>query len=132
MAVDTKKLLNQTIILFIVGIMILIGQKIGYGIDIIGAIPGILMVIGIAVFAIFMREITPKLQFPAFTWTSLTVLILSMPFMPTSEVFLKFTDQEFKGSNLEIIILIKFPIDKTFRLIYIYKYKRFNYFFNKN
>ncbi|MGO1470803.1 MAG: hypothetical protein ACTHW2_12335 [Tissierella sp.] len=104
MAVDMKKLLNQTIILFIVGIMILIGQRIGYGTDIIGAIPGILMVIGIAVFALFMRAVTPKLQFPAFAWASLTALILSMPFMPTSEVFLKFTDQvNFLGTTTPIL-----------------------------
>lgn len=104
MAVDMKKLLNQTMILFIVGIMILIGQKIGYGIDIIGAIPGALMVIGIAVFSLFMRAMTPKLQFPAFAWASLTALILSMPFMPTSEVFLKFTDQvNFLGTTTPIL-----------------------------
>lgn len=93
MTLDMKKILNQTIILFIVGVMTLIGQRIGYGVDIIGAIPGMLMVIGIAVFALIMRALTPKLQFPAFAWASLTALILSMPFMPTSEVFLKFTDE---------------------------------------
>jgi len=84
--------------------MILIGQRIGYSTDIIGAIPGILMVIGIAVFALFMRALTPKLQFPAFAWASLTALILSMPFMPTSEVFLKFTDQvNFLGTTTPIL-----------------------------
>lgn len=104
MAVDMKKLLNQTVVLLVVGVMILVGQKIGYDIDIVGAIPGILMVIAIAVFSIFMRALTPKLQFPAFAWASLTALILSMPFMPTSEVFLKYTNQvNFLGTTTPIL-----------------------------
>lgn len=104
MAVDTKKLFNQTLILFVVGIMILVGQRIGYGINIIGAIPGMLMVIAIIVFSLFIRALTPKLQFPAFAWASLTALILSMPFMPTSEVFLRYTDQvNFLGTATPIL-----------------------------
>lgn len=104
MALDLGKLKNQAIILFIVGILVLIGQRVGLGIDIVGAIPGILMVVGIAIFAIFMRAMTPKLQFPAFAWASLTALILSMPFMPTSEIFLKYTNEvNFLGTTTPIL-----------------------------
>lgn len=104
MAIDMEKIKNQSIILFIVGILILIGQRVGLGIDIVGAIPGMLMVVAIAIFSIFMRAMTPKLQFPAFAWASLTALILSMPFMPTSEIFLRYTDQvNFLGTTTPIL-----------------------------
>ncbi len=93
MSIDMDLIRNQAIVLLIVGVLILVGQKIGLDIDIVGSIPGILMIVGIAIFAVVMRALTPNLQFPAFAWASLTALILSMPFMPTSEMFLKYTNQ---------------------------------------
>lgn len=84
--------------------MILIGQRIGYGISIVPAIPGMILVVLVAIFAIFMRALTPKLSFPAFAYASLTALILSMPFMPTAEIFLRLTDQvNFLGTTTAIL-----------------------------
>lgn len=104
MTLDMEKLLNQFKILIVVGIMVLVAQRIGYGISISSAIPGMIMVIGIAIFSLLMRALTPKLQFPAFAWASLTALILSMPFMPTSKIFLQYTDQvNFLGTTAPIL-----------------------------
>lgn len=104
MALDMEKLLNQLKVLIIVGIIVLIAQNIGYDAPIIEAVPGMIIVIVIAFFALFIRALTPKLQFPAFAWASLTALILSMPFMPTSEIFLRYTDKViFLGTTAPIL-----------------------------
>lgn len=104
MALDMEKLLNQLKVLIIVGIIVLIAQNIGYDVPILDAVPGMIIVIAIAFFALLIRALTPKLQFPAFAWASLTALILSMPFMPTSEVFLRLTDEVvFLGTTAPIL-----------------------------
>lgn len=104
MKVDGRKMLNQLKILIVVGIMILIGQRIGYGISIVEAIPGMILVVIISMLALFIKETAPKIKFPAFAWASLTALILSMPFMPTSEFFLRYTDKvSFLGTTTPIL-----------------------------
>lgn len=101
-------MLNSTIrqlkIMIIIGIIILIGQRIGYGISIGEAIPGILIVLLIAIVALKIKELTPKLKFPAFAWSLLIALVLSMPFMPTAKVFLQYTNQvNFLGTATPIL-----------------------------
>jgi len=104
MNLNLNKTLNQLKAMVIVGILILIGQRIGYGNAIGDAIPGIIMVIGIAMLALVIRDLFPNLKFPAFAWASLTALILSMPFMPTAEIFLKYTDKvSFLGTTTPIL-----------------------------
>ncbi|TVQ38599.1 MAG: hypothetical protein EA384_08620 [Spirochaetaceae bacterium] len=104
MAISGPKLLNQLKLLIVIGIMILIAQRIGYGIGILQAIPGMILVIVISLFALVIRALLPKVQMPAFAWASLTALILSMPFMPTAEVFLRFTDEvNFLGTTAPIL-----------------------------
>lgn len=104
MALDMEKLLNQLKVLIIVGIIVLIAQNIGYDVPIIDAVPGMIIVIAIAFFALIVKGLLPKLKFPAFAWASLTALILSMPFMPTSEIFLRLTDEViFLGTTAPIL-----------------------------
>ena len=104
MKINSRKLLNQLKILIIIGIMILIGQRIGYGRNILEAIPGTLVIIGLCMFALFLKDALPKVRFPAFAWASLSALILSMPFMPTSEMFLNLTENvEFLGTTTPIL-----------------------------
>ncbi|ADL12710.1 hypothetical protein [Acetohalobium arabaticum] len=104
MKLKGRKTLNQLKAMIIVGIMILIGQKIGYGMSITKAIPGIVLVIGIAMLALIIKDLFPNIKFPAFAWASMTALILSMPFMPTAELFLKYTDQvSFLGTTTPIL-----------------------------
>ncbi|MFA6670035.1 MAG: hypothetical protein WCS98_05255 [Bacillota bacterium] len=104
MQLKAEKLLEQLKILIIVGILILIGQRIGYGISIIEAIPGIILVIAVAMFSLIIKELTPNLKFPAFAWASLTALVLSMPFMPTADWFLGHTNNvNFLGTTTPIL-----------------------------
>lgn len=104
MQLKAEKLLEQLKILIIVGILILIGQRIGYGISIIEAIPGIILVIAVAMFSLIIKELTPNLKFPAFAWASLTALVLSMPFMPTADWFLGHTNSvNFLGTTTPIL-----------------------------
>ena len=96
--------LNQLKVLIVVGIMILVGQRIGFGVDILGAIPGMIIVIAICMLALVIKESFPDLKFPAFAWASLTALVLSMPFMPTADIFLKYTNEvNFLGTTTPIL-----------------------------
>jgi hypothetical protein len=104
MKADGRKMLNQLKIIIIVGIMILIGQRIGYGISVIEAIPGMILVIIISMLALYIKEIAPQIKFPAFAYASLAALVLSMPFMPTASFFLHYTDKvNFLGTTTPIL-----------------------------
>ena len=46
MGLDTQKTFNQLIIMLLVGVMILIGQRVGYGIPVMNAVPGMLICMG--------------------------------------------------------------------------------------
>lgn len=99
-----SKTLNQAKVMLVVGVMILIGQWLGYGLNPIASIPGTLVVLALAMVALIIRELTPKLQFPAFAWASMIALLLSMPFMPTSKIFLEYTNQvNFLGTTTPIL-----------------------------
>jgi hypothetical protein len=106
MGLDTEKTLNQLKIMLLVGVLILIGQRIGYGIPIIGAIPGMLIIIAISMASLIIKDLMPNLKFPAFAWASLIGLILCMPFMPTAEAVLRFTNQvNFLGTTTPILAI---------------------------
>ncbi|ADO76531.1 hypothetical protein [Halanaerobium praevalens] len=121
MSLNFERSLDYLKMLLIVGFLILVGQKFGYGIAIIPALPGMLIVILISFLALTVKDSFPKLQFPAFAWASLTALILSMPFMPTAELFLKYTNEvNFLGTTTPILafagISVGNKIDKLKKL----------------
>ncbi|QTL99693.1 hypothetical protein GM661_17905 [Iocasia frigidifontis] len=104
MNLNLEQSLNQLKVLIVVGIMILVGQRIGYGIPVATAIPGMLMIIAIAMLSLIIKDLFPRVKFPAFAWASLTALILSMPFIPTSEWFLHYTNEvNFLGTTTPIL-----------------------------
>jgi len=104
MALDGPKLLNQLKLLVVIGIIILIAQRIGWDRGIIDAIPGMILVVAISFFALIVKGILPNVPMPAFAWASLAALILSMPFMPTADWFLRYTDEvEFLGTTAPIL-----------------------------
>ena len=92
MKFDAEKNINRLKMLIIVGIITLVGQKIGYGISPIQAIPGMVLCIVIAMGAFALKEIIP-LKIPAFAFASLIALILTMPYLPTASFILKYIDQ---------------------------------------
>ena len=90
---NLKNTLDQLKIMIVVAIMILIGQKIGNGLSIIEAIPGIILIVIVAMLALIIKDLLPNLKFPAFAWATMIGLILSMPFMPTAKIFLEYTNK---------------------------------------
>jgi len=104
MSLNFDRSLEYLKMLIIVGILILIGQRLGYGNAIMPALPGMIIVILISFLALTIKDSFPDLKFPAFAWASLTALILSMPFMPTAELFLKYTNEvNFLGTTTPIL-----------------------------
>ncbi|HHX25977.1 MAG TPA: hypothetical protein GX721_04830 [Firmicutes bacterium] len=106
MGLDTQKTFNQLIIMLLVGVMILIGQRVGYGIPVMNAIPGMLIIVAICMASLIIRDLLPNVKFPAFAWASLIGLILCMPFMPTAETVLRFTKEvNFLGTTTPILAI---------------------------
>jgi len=98
------KILNQFKVIFLVAIITLIGQRIGYGISIGVAIPGMIIIMALGMVALIIKDFTPNLKFPAFAWASLIALLLTMPFMPTSKFVLEYTkDVSFLGTTTPIL-----------------------------
>ena len=98
------KILNQFKVIFLVGVITLIGQRIGYGISIGTAIPGMIIILIIGMIALIIKDFTPNLKFPAFAWASLLALLLTMPFMPSSKYMLEYTNQvSFLGTTTPIL-----------------------------
>ena len=85
------KVLEQLKLLILAGILVLVANQIGYGVNAISAIPGMIVFIIICQVALIIRAATPKIHFPAFAWATMISLILSMPFMPTASWFLATT-----------------------------------------
>ena len=101
---DISKTLNQLKMMIIIGMMVLVGQKIGFGFPVVEAIPGILLIIAVAMVSLIIKDLTPKLKFPAFAWATMIGLILSMPFMPTAKIFLAYTNKiNFLGTTTPIL-----------------------------
>lgn len=101
---NLKNTLEQFKIMIVVAIMILIGQKIGFDFPVAAAIPGIILVVIVAMLSLIIKDLLPNLKFPAFAWATMIGLILSMPFMPTAELFLEYTNKvSFLGTTTPIL-----------------------------
>ena len=99
-----SKIVNQFKVIFLVAVITLIGQRIGYGISIGSAVPGMLIIIAIGMIALIIKDFTPNFKFPAFAWASLLALVLTMPFIPTSKFVLDYTkDVSFLGTTTPIL-----------------------------
>ncbi len=101
---NLKNTLEQLKIMIVVAVMILIGQRIGFGLSAAAAIPGMILVVIVAMLALIIKDLLPNLKFPAFAWATMIGLILSMPFMPTAEFFLEYTNKvSFLGTTTPIL-----------------------------
>lgn len=89
---DLKKSSYQLLVMSIIGVIILIGQRISVGTSIVTAFPGMVMLILAAMAAMILKDLFPKSIFPAFGFATIIGLLLSMPYSPTSEVFLTNTN----------------------------------------
>ena len=101
---DVEKTASQFKMMLVVGMMILMGQKIGFDYPVADAIPGVIAIIFVCMASLVIKDLTPKLAFPAFAWATLIGLVLSMPFMPTADLFLEWTRKvHFLGTTTPIL-----------------------------
>ncbi|MFQ4200414.1 hypothetical protein C3B57_05165 [Clostridioides difficile] len=89
---NLKKSSYQLLVMSVIGVIILIGQRISVGTSIVTALPGMVMLILAAMTAMIIKDLFPKSIFPAFGFATIIGLLLSMPYSPTSEVFLTNTN----------------------------------------
>lgn len=89
---DLKKSSYQLLVMSVIGVIILIGQRISVGTSMVTALPGMVMLILAAMAAMIIKDLFPKSIFPAFGFATIIGLLLSMPYSPTSEVFLTNTN----------------------------------------
>lgn len=103
MTYDVEKNIERLKMLILVIIITLIGQKIGFGISPIDALPGMIIIIIISIVGLALKEILP-FKLPAFAYVSLIALLLTMPYLPTSKFILKYTNQvNFLGTTTPIL-----------------------------
>lgn len=93
-----KKNMDQLKLLIVVGMLVLVAQKVGFIIagkefNVGEALPGIGLIVGVCLLSLMIKELLPNLKFPAFAWATMIGLILSMPFMPTAKMFLAYTNK---------------------------------------
>lgn len=102
-SIDWEKLGSQLNMLIVVGLITLIGQKIGYGISPLKALPGMILIVIICLAALALKRLVP-LKIPAFAYASLIALILTVPWLPTSAIVLKYTNEvNFLGTTTPIL-----------------------------
>ncbi len=82
MTINLPRLKKNTGLLFIAGMLVLLTQKIGLNMPIIDAIPGMIIIIAVAMIALIIRDLFPKSIFPAFGWVTILGFIFSMPYNP--------------------------------------------------
>lgn len=103
MTYDVEKNIERLKMLILVAIITLIGQNIGFGISLVNAIPGMIIIIIISMVGLALKDILP-LKLPAFAYVSLIALILTMPYLPTSKFILKYTNEvNFLGTTTPIL-----------------------------
>lgn len=96
-------LINTFQMLIIVGIITLIGNRIGYDIGIIDAVPGMMLIILIGLISLSLAHEIP-LELPSFAYAIFISTVLALPFMPTQELYLQYTDQiEFLATTTPIL-----------------------------
>ena len=60
---------------------------------ILDAVPGMIIIIGVADIALVIRDLFPKSIFPAFGWVTILGFLFSMPYNPLSVKFMEYTDK---------------------------------------
>ncbi|MFD1632136.1 hypothetical protein ACOZ4L_16765 (plasmid) [Haloplanus ruber] len=83
---------NALAMLVVVGIITLIGNTVGYDAGLVESIPGIALIIAIGIVSLFLAREIP-LELPSFAYAIFIAMVLALPFSPTQEVFLRYTDR---------------------------------------
>ncbi|AZT39685.1 hypothetical protein ELZ88_24465 (plasmid) [Salmonella enterica subsp. enterica serovar Karamoja] len=73
--------------------LVLIAQWVGKGMSPVAALPGALMMLAIILASLQIKAWLPGLPLPAFAWATLLALLLSIPYSPVSDVFMRYTNR---------------------------------------
>lgn len=73
--------------------LVLIAQWAGKGMSPVSALPGALMMLAIILVSLQIKAWLPRLPLPAFAWATLIALLLSIPYSPVSDVFMRYTSR---------------------------------------
>jgi len=85
---------NNAITLSAIGLITLVGNWIGFGIKPLEALPGMAILVAIAVLGWWISKIIPiKVESPTVVWISLLALILTSPIFPGHEMLTKVTSK---------------------------------------
>ncbi len=87
-----KKIIDWTLILLIFAGVTLLGNMIGYDIYSWAAVPGILVLIAIALIGMIMEEYIPA-NIPAVGYIALIGILVSVPWFPGSDYVVQWTSQ---------------------------------------
>jgi hypothetical protein len=85
-------ILNTLQMLVVVGIITIVGNAIGYDAGIVESIPGMLIIIAIGLVSLLLAREIP-LALPSFAYAIFIAMVLALPFSPTQELFLRYTDR---------------------------------------
>lgn len=74
---------KNAITLIIIGLIILIGNWLGYGVSPIEALPGIAIIVFVSIFGWWLSTVIPvKVESPTVVWISIVGLLLTSPIFP--------------------------------------------------
>ena len=83
---------NAVIMLIIVGIITLVGNRIGYHIGIVEAIPGMVLIIAIGLVSLLLGRMIP-LEIPAFAYATIIGFLLAVPYSSVQDVVLQYVGE---------------------------------------
>lgn len=85
---------NNAITLSAIGLITLIGNWIGFGIKPLEALPGMAVLVGIAILGWWISKNIPvKIESPTVVWISLLALLLTSPIFPGHEMLTRVTNK---------------------------------------
>ncbi|WON76775.1 hypothetical protein [Serratia sp. UGAL515B_01] len=73
--------------------LVVLAQYVGKGMSPVESIPGAVIMFVIIIMSLQIKMWLPKVPLPAFAWTTLIALLLSMPYSPVSHIFMKLTNK---------------------------------------
>ncbi|BDH46912.1 hypothetical protein TUM12370_29560 [Salmonella enterica subsp. enterica serovar Choleraesuis] len=87
-----QEYLNNLKVIVICIFLTLMAQWVGHGMSPLAAIPGAIIMLVIIVMSLQIKAWLPKLPLPAFAWATVISLVLSIPWSPVHESFMKYTN----------------------------------------
>lgn len=86
-SLDLKKYILYFILMSITGVIVLAGQAIGLQKQFIGAIPGMFLIIALALACFAVKDAFPKFPLPAYALSTIVGMIVSIPALSISKFF---------------------------------------------